>query len=156
MTALQKINKEKKRNEEAQNKVQAEFNRAKRKSTDSQEEVDHLNKKLNSAQKAKQTLTSGRMQIAELNAADNASGKKWMTGDVIQAGDKVLKHINDLKEEAIIDNTKAKEYKTEVMKAKLVMGKSLWEFMLITMKADKNKQPDNLQKNDLNIKYLWE
>ena len=72
MTALQKINKEKKRNEEAQNKVQAEFNRAKRKSTDSQEEVDHLNKKLNSAQKAKQTLTSGRMQIANCRTSSSS------------------------------------------------------------------------------------
>ena len=36
------------------------------------------------------------------------------------------------------------------------LGKSLWEFMLITMEGDKNKQPANLQKNDLNIKYLWE
>ena len=49
MTALQKINEEKKKNEEAQNKMRAEFNCAKRKSTDNQEEVDHLNKKLNSA-----------------------------------------------------------------------------------------------------------
>ena len=42
------------------------------------------------------------------------------------------------------------------MKAKLVIGMWLWELMLITMEGDKNKQPATLQKNDLNIKYLWE
>ena len=61
MTALQKNKDAKKKNEEAQIEVQAEFDWAKRKSTGSQEEVDHLNKKLNSAQKAQQTLTSGKM-----------------------------------------------------------------------------------------------
>ena len=76
MTALQKINKEKKKNEEAHNKVQAEFDHAKHKSTGSQEEVDHLNKKLNSGQKAKQTLTSDRMQIAELGHLRQLQGNR--------------------------------------------------------------------------------
>ena len=58
---LQKNKEAKKKNEEAQNEVQAEFDQAKRKSTGSQEDVDHLNKKHNSAQKAQQTLTSGKM-----------------------------------------------------------------------------------------------
>lgn len=79
IAALQRNKDAKKKNEEAQNEVRAEFDCAKRKSTDSQEEVNHLNKKLNSAQKAKQTLTSGGMRIADLNATANASGKQWMT-----------------------------------------------------------------------------
>lgn len=95
MTTLQKVNEEKRKNEEVQDEVQAEFNCAKRKSTDSQEEVNHLTKKLNSAQRAKRTLTSGRLQIAELQAAANALGKEWMTSDVTQIVDKVLNHIND-------------------------------------------------------------
>ena len=53
MTALQKVNEEKRKNEEAQEKVRDEFNCAKRKSSGSQEDVDHLTRKLNSAQKAK-------------------------------------------------------------------------------------------------------
>ena len=137
MTALQKNNDAKKKNEEVHNKVKVEFKRAKRKSTDSQEEVDHLNKKLNSAQKAKWTLISGGMHIAELNATANASGRQWMTDEVIKAGDKVLIIIDNLKEEAIVDDTKAKEYWAEVMKAKSVMGKPLWQLMLITMEGDK-------------------
>ena len=52
MTALQTNKDRKKKNEEAQNEVQAEFDQPKRKSTGSKEEIDHLNKKLNSAQKA--------------------------------------------------------------------------------------------------------
>ena len=42
------------------------------------------------------------------------------------------------------------------MKAKLVMGKSLWQLMLTTMEGDKNEQLATLWKNDLNIRYLWE
>ena len=36
------------------------------------------------------------------------------------------------------------------------MGNSLWQLILITMEDDKNEQPVTLQKNDLNIRYLWE
>ena len=95
------------------------------KSSGSQEDVDHLTRKLNSAQKAKQTLTSGRTQIAELQAAANASGKKWMTEDVIGAGDKVFNHFDDQKEEGMIDDAKLNEYKTEAVKAKKVMWNTL-------------------------------
>ena len=129
MTALQKNKDTKKKNEAAQNKVQAKFNQAKCKSTGSQEEVDHLNKKLNSAQKAQLTLASGKMQIAELNAKAKASGKQWMTNNVIQAGNTAL--IVDLNDDAVVDDTywggdlKAKEYPTKVMKAKLIMEKLL-------------------------------
>lgn len=56
----------------------------------------------------------------------------------------------------MIDNSKASEYKTEVMKAKTTMGKPLWELMLIILKGEKDKQPATVIKNDLNIKYLWE
>ena len=84
-----------------------------------------MTRKLNSAQKAKQTLTSGRTQIAELQAAANGSGKEWMAEDVIWAGDKVLNHFDDLKAERRIDNVKFNEYKTEVTKAKKVMGNAL-------------------------------
>ena len=55
----------------------------------------------------------------------------------------------------MIDNTKLKEYKTEVTKAKKVMGNALWELMLIIMEGDKNEQPATVLKNSLNIKYLW-
>ena len=85
----------------------------------------------------------------------NASDKEWVESDVIQAGDKVLTHIDDQKEEAMIDNTKANEYKTEVMKAKKVMGNALWELMLIIMEGDKNEQPATVLENSLNTKYLW-
>ena len=95
MTELQKVNKEKKKNEEAQTKVQEEFDCAKRKSSDSQEDVDHLTQKLSSAQKAQQTLKTGRAEITELQAAINASGKEWMAKDVTWAGDKVLNHLDD-------------------------------------------------------------
>ena len=82
MTTLQEVNKEKRKNDEAQDKVQADLDTARRRSTGSQEDVNHLTKKLNSAQKAKRTLTSGRMQIVEPQAEANVSGKEWMTSDV--------------------------------------------------------------------------
>ena len=79
-----------------------------------------------------------------------------MAEDAIWAGDKVFNHFDDQKEEGMIDDIKENEYKTEVMKVKVVMGNSLWELMLIIMEGDKNKQPATVLKNNLNIKYLWE
>ena len=55
MTELQKVNKEKKEHEEAQAKVKEEFDSARRKSSDSQKEVDIWTRELDSAQKAKRT-----------------------------------------------------------------------------------------------------
>ena len=56
----------------------------------------------------------------------------------------------------MIDDTKASEYKREVMKVKAIMGKPLWELMLIILKGKKDEQPATVLKNELNIKYLWE
>ena len=78
-----------------------------------------------------------------------------MTKDVIWAGDKVLNHFDDQKQERMIDDTKLKEYETEVTKAKKVMGNALWELMLIKMEGDKNGQPVTMLKKSLNFKYLW-
>ena len=49
MADLQKVNEEKKKNDKEQERVQNELNSAKRKSSGSQEAVDHLTRKLNSA-----------------------------------------------------------------------------------------------------------
>ena len=155
MTKLQKVNKEEKKNEEAQAKVQEEFDHARCKSSDSQEDVDHLTRKLSSAQKAQQTLKTERAEIAELQAAINASGREWMAKDVTWVGNKVLNHFDDKKQEGMIDDTKLKEYETEVMKAKKVMGNALWELMLIQIEGDKNPQPVTVLKESLNFKYLW-
>lgn len=76
--------------------------------------------------------------------------------EVIKAGNMALIIIDDLKEEALVDDTKAKEYQAEVVKAKLVMGKPLWQLMLITMEGDKKEQPVTQLKSELNIKYHWE
>ena len=43
--------------------------------------------------------------MAELNAKANASGKQWMINDVIQAGNKALSLIVDLKDDALVDDT---------------------------------------------------
>ena len=99
MTDLQKVNKEKKEHEVAEAKVKEEFDSARRKSSDSQKEVDIWTQKLSSAQKAQQTLKTGRAEIAELQAAINASGKERMAKGVIRAGDKVLNHFDDQKQE---------------------------------------------------------
>ena len=56
----------------------------------------------------------------------------------------------------MINEAKASEYKGEVMKAKTIMGKPLWELMLIILKGKKDKQPATVLKNELNIKFLWE
>ena len=55
----------------------------------------------------------------------------------------------------MIDDTKLKEYETEVTKPKKVMGVALWELMLIQMEGDKNRQPVTVLKRSLNFKYLW-
>ena len=39
----------------------------------------------------------------------------------------------------MIDDAKASEYKREVMKAKAIMGKPLWELMLIILKGKKDE-----------------
>ena len=155
MTELQKVNKEKKKNEEAQAKVQEELESDRRKSSDSQEDVDRWTRKLSSAQKAQRVLKTRRAEIAELQAAINASGREWMAKDVTWAGDEVLNHFDNKKQERMIDNTKLKKYETEVKQAKKVMGDALWELMLIKMEGDKNGQPVIVLKKSLNSKYLW-
>ena len=115
MADLQKLNKEKKEHEEAQAKVKEEFDSARRKSSDSQKEVDIWTRKLTSAQKAQRTLKTGREEIAELQASIQASGRTWMEKDVTRAGNEVLNHFDDLKAEGRIDDTKLEEYEAEVL-----------------------------------------
>ena len=155
MAELQKLNKEKERHEEAQAKVKEEFDSARRKSSESQKEVDIWTKKLTSAKKAKRTLKTGREEIANLQATIQASGKEWLAKDVTWAGNKVLNHFDDKKQERMIDDTKLKEYETEVLQAKKVMGNALWELMLIQKEADKNGQTVTILKKSLIVKYLW-
>ena len=64
-------------------------------------------------------------------ATIHASGKEWLAKDVTRAGNKVLNHFDDKKQERMIEDTKLKEYETEVLQAKKVMGNALWELMLI-------------------------
>ena len=78
-----------------------------------------------------------------------------MAKDVTRAGNKVLNHFNDKKQERMIDDTKLKEYETEVLQAKKVMGNALWELMLIQKEADKNGQTVTILKKSLIVKYLW-
>ena len=155
MTDLQKVNKEKKEHEVAEAKVKEEFDSARRKSSDSQKEVDIWTRKLTSAQKAKRILKTGREEIAELQASIQASGRAWMAKDVTRAGNRVLNYFDDKKQEGTIDDTKLKEYETEVLQAKKVMGNALWELMLIQKEADKNGQTVTILKKSLIVKYLW-
>ena len=80
-----------------------------------------------------------------------------MAKDVTRAGDKVLNHFNDKKQEHMIDNTKLKEYEAEVLQAKKVMGNALWELMLIQKEVDKNGQAVTILKKSPQEKiYLQE
>ena len=106
---LQKLNKEKKKHKEAQAKVKEEFESFRRKSSESQKDFDIWTKKLTSAKKAKRTLTTGREEIANLQATIHASGKEWLAKDVTRAGKKALNHFNDLRAEGRIDDIELKE-----------------------------------------------
>ena len=155
MTELQQLNKEKKKHEEAQAKLEEEFENSRRESIESQEEVDTWTRELTSAKRARRTLTRGRNEIANLQATISASGKDWMADDVIQAGNKALSHYDDLKAEGRIDDIVLKEYQAEVLEAKKVMGDALWDLMLIQMEADDNDETVTILKSSLLIKYLW-
>ena len=155
MAELQQLNREKRKHEEAQAKVKEEFENSRRESIESQEDVDIWTKKLTSAKKAKRILTTGRDQIANLQAQISASGKEWLSEDVIRAGNKALKHYDDLKAEGRIDDIVLKEYQAEILEAKKVMGDALWDLMLIQKEADDNNETVIILKRSLLVKYLW-